>query len=45
MQHRKDQFRLENRNVFLTLHAFANLRRMANVIFDVSTCQVAFTYL
>lgn len=44
VQHQKDQFRLENRSVLLTLYAFANLRRMANVIFDVSACQVAFSY-
>lgn len=44
MQCRKDQFRLNIRNVFLTLYVIAHLARIASVSHDVNACKVAFTY-
>ena len=44
VQHRKDQFRLNIRNVFLILDVIAHLARIASVSCNVSACKVAFVY-
>lgn len=44
MQCRKDQFRLNIRNMFQILYVTAHLARIGSVGCDVNACKVAFTY-